>query len=436
MNTDTGTADVDSLGIRLRQLPVAGRVHLWSLHDDQGDVLWLSDGFMGPDEHSAVLQAYERFAGRDAPSVVVDDLGDGRFASVFRAESVGGVFLGAAMCVFDSKGLNAQTAAKQLRTPAIVAILEQFAALRAPAIAPPVLTRPVTVGPAGADRGLDTSATGIARQLDLRVPANQVSPEIDRLLAALRRTEIALHVQRIVPLQVVDGVRRFEVLMRSHAGADANSAPQKMLAQAAKAGLASMLDRRVVTTLLGWLVNNRAAWDGDPAVFSINLSATALRDEHFGRFLELCITKSGLPRGTLAFEVDEKACLAHTAGFVALATLLQRLGCPLAIDDFSGAARSLDLLRVRGVRMLKFSDTLTASIRHDELNRAAIAGLVQMARVLGMHTVAKRVNDLESRQALAAMGVGFVQSFSVSPPTPLDSIATDSAGAHASVNAP
>ena len=45
-----------------------------------------------------------------------------------------------------------------------------------------------------------------------------------------------------------------------------------------------------------------------------------------------------------------------------------------------------------------------------------------MARVLGMHTVAKRVNDPESQKALAAMGVGFVQSFAAAAPVTLDSL--------------
>ena len=45
-------------------------------------------------------------------------------------------------------------------------------------------------------------------------------------------------------------------------------------------------------------------------------------------------------------------------------------------------------------------------------------------RSLGMHTVAKRVNDPESHKALAAMGVGFVQSFSAAAPVTLDSLGT------------
>ena len=416
-------ASADALGSRLRQsLGSTMRVHLCSLHDDQGDVLWVSEGFMGPDEHSAVLQAFERFAGRDGPALAIDDLGDGRSAVVLRAQTVNDVFAGAAMVVVDSRNLGPGDSAGKILTPEVVAILAEFAVLRAPRVVAPHATPPRLPAGDPSERVVDISASSISRRLALHMPAAQVAPEVDQLFAALRREEIALHVQRLVPLQPVDGVRRFEVLLRSLSAMGEDEAPHKMLAQATKAGLASMIDRRVITTLLGWLVKHRAVGESERTIFSVNLSATALRDEHFGRFLELCIEKSGLPRGTLAFEIDEQACLKNTPGFVGLATLLHGLGCPVAIDDFSGTARSVDLLRIRGVRMLKFSNALTSLIRSDELNRAAIAGMVQMARVLGMHTVAKRVNDPESHKALAAMGVGFVQSFSASAPVTLASL--------------
>ena len=415
-------ATAESLGLRLREALAAMRVHLCSLHDDQGDVLWLSEGFMGPDEHSAVLQAYERFAHRDAPALAIDDLGNGRSAVVLRAQTVNNTFAGAAMVVVDSRNLGGEQATEHFLTPEVTQILSEFAALRAPKVAPPPAVPPRIVENDTSGRVVDISASAIGRRLAIPVAAAEVSPEVDRLFAALRRADISLHVQRLVPLQPIDGVRRFEVLLRSTSAAGEGQAPHKMLAQATKAGLASMIDRRVVTTLLGWLVKHRIVSEGERTIFSVNLSATALRDEHFGRFLELCIEKSGLPRGTLAFEVDEQACLKNTARFVVLATLLHGLGCPVAIDDFSGTARSVDLLRLRGVRMLKFASALTAEIRSDEINRAAIAGMVQMARVLGMHTVAKRVNDPESQKALAAMGVGFVQSFAAAAPVTLDSL--------------
>ena len=39
-------------------------------------------------------------------------------------------------------------------------------------------------------------------------------------------------------------------------------------------------------------------------MFSVNLTATALHDEHFIKFVGLCLAKSSLPKAMIAFEVD------------------------------------------------------------------------------------------------------------------------------------
>jgi EAL domain-containing protein (putative c-di-GMP-specific phosphodiesterase class I) len=420
---------VESLGARLRGSFPMLRVHLCSLHDDHGDVLWLSEGFLGPDEHSAILHAYECFGARDAPNVVVVDLGDGRCAAVLAAQTAAGTFGGATMLIVDARSVRGDDEFAQFRTPPVVDLLREFALLCAPA-APAAVPPPAAAEPHGESAAappVDTSATAIGRRINLPIPATQVAPEIDRWFADLRQAEIALHVQRLVPLQPDDGIRRFEVLLRSGTETDRSAAPLAMLTRATKAGLASMIDRRVITTLLAWVVSRRGVWERDRTTFSVNLSATALRDEHFGRFLELCITKAKLPAGTIGFEVGEQACLGNAAGLGSLAALLGQIGCPLAIDDFTGSGRGLELLRTRGVHMLKFSEAVTTQIDRDELKRAKLASFVHLARVLGMHTVAKRVNEPAGHQALRALGVGFVQSFSAAAPCTLESLLVDPA---------
>ena len=54
-----------------------------------------------------------------------------------------------------------------------------------------------------------------------------ISPEIDRLHAALRRSPIALHVQRLVPLTKGSQLKRYEVLLRSKSETAPNAAPAR-----------------------------------------------------------------------------------------------------------------------------------------------------------------------------------------------------------------
>jgi len=250
----------------------------------------------------------------------------------------------------------------------------------------------------------------------------EVTPEIDRLHAALRRSPIALHVQRLVPLAKGSQLRRYEVLLRSKSDEAPDAAPHAMLKAAVDNGLGSMIDRRVVTELIGWLVHHPDVWQPNAAMFSVNLTTTALHDEHFIKFVGLCLAKSSLPKSMIAFEIDVPTATKLANRISEVAAALDRLGCPMVLDDFALRTECFDLLRLPGVRYIKLAPEITAKMRTDKLSQAAITAVVQMARVLGMHTVAKRTETSAEQEWLTALGVDFVQSYAMSPPAAIDSL--------------
>src|SRR6202041_2122484 len=109
-------------------------------------------------------------------------------------------------------------------------------------------------------------------------PQAGVTPEIDRLHAALRRSPIALHVQRLVPLTKGSQLKRYEVLLRPKSEDAPNAAPQAMLKAAVDNGLGSMIDRRVVTELIGHLIRHPEVWKSTAVMFSVNFTTTPLPD--------------------------------------------------------------------------------------------------------------------------------------------------------------
>ena len=238
----------------------------------------------------------------------------------------------------------------------------------------------------------------------------------------MRKSPIALHVQRLVPLSKGSQMKRYEVLLRSGADDTLNSAPHAMLKAAVENGLGSMIDRRVITELIGWLVRHPSTWQTNEVMFSVNLTSTALHDEHFIKFIDLCLAKSSLPKGTIAFEVDAPTALTLADKIREVAAALHRLGCPLVLDDFALRTECFELLRLPGVRYIKLAPALTSRMRSDKLSQAAITGVVQMARVLGMHTVAKHTDTAAEQEWLTALGVDFVQSNALSPPAAIDTV--------------
>ena len=462
---DSPLVDFDAVCQKLRAAVEPARAHAISLHDEHGDMLWLSESSMGPDEHNAVREAVEAFSNPGGSPVLVHDLGDSRAALLLRAVNGRRAMVGVIMMVMDARvvKLDARGALK-IMTPKLQRVLVDFATMRpdkpppaapaaplsqvrsAPAAAltlvdEPQAPRPAPTpraavaakapahpSPAAAPRPAAPAQAQAQAQAQAGVsaaakaPQGGITPEIDRLHAALRRSPIALHVQRLMPLTKGSQLKRYEVLLRSKSDNAPNAAPQAMLKAAVENGLGSMIDRRVVTELISFLVHHPEVWKSTAVMFSVNLTTTALHDEHFIKFIELCLAKSSLPKGMIAFEVDTATAVKLADKIPDVAVALHRLGCPLVLDDFALKTECFALLRLPGVHYVKLAPEITAKMRTDKLSQAAITAVVQMARVLGMHTVAKRTENAAEQEWLTALGVDFIQSNSMSPPVAIESL--------------
>jgi EAL domain-containing protein (putative c-di-GMP-specific phosphodiesterase class I) len=565
--TESPLVDFDAVCQKVRTAVEPARAHAVSLHDEKGDVLWLSESSMGPDEHNAVREAVDSFSSADAPPVLAYDLGDARSAVLVRAVSPRRALVGAIMLIMDTRVIKPdERGLAKLMTPRLQRVLADFVAMRpdlepppaapapkaaaftsvrsdgrsdlparkgaapassgpapgkgvngsvrsgvngaphhpaparsapisarpaappsrapieltladsgrlsavraphtpspaaspaaaratppaaartAPPVAartappaaahatPPVAPRPASpaaprAAPAAAPRAAPSAphtTPSAPNHAEQKGPQPPVTPEVDRLHAALRRSPIALHVQRLVPLTKGSQLRRYEVLLRSKSEDDA--APHAMLKTAVDSGLGSMIDRRVVTELVGWLVHHPDVWQSTAVMFSVNLTATALHDEHFIKFVGLCLAKSSLPKAMIAFEVDVSTAVKLASRVAEVAAALHRLGCPMVLDDFGLRTECFELLRLPGVRYIKLASDITTKMRTDKVCQAAITAVVQMARVLGMHTVAKRTETPAEQEWLTALGVDFVQSHAMSPPAPIDTLSAGKA---------
>jgi EAL domain-containing protein (putative c-di-GMP-specific phosphodiesterase class I) len=459
--TDSPLVDFDAVCQKVRAAVEPARAYAVSLHDERGEVLWLSESSMGPDEHNAARDAIEKFSSAHGPPLVVSDLGDSRSAVVLRAVGGRRTMVGAIMVIMDTRFIKQDArGALKIITPKLQRALVEFAEMRpdnsaappAPAKTAassltlvdepprsPAAARTIATAPQPAPRTAATAAAasqaspprrtapaltplGAAAGFTPKQPQLGVSPEIDRLHAALRRSPIALHVQRLVPLTKGSQLKRYEVLLRSKSDSAPNSAPHAMLKAAVENGLGSMIDRRVITELIGFLVRHPQVWKSTAVMFSVNLTTTALHDEHFIKFVGLCLAKAALPKGMIAFEVDTITAVRLGDKMAEVAAALHRLSCPLVLDDFAMSTECFALLRLPGVRYVKLSSEITAKMRTDKLSQASITAVVQMARVLGMHTVAKRTEAAAEHEWLTALGVDFVQSNSMSPSIAIESL--------------
>jgi EAL domain-containing protein (putative c-di-GMP-specific phosphodiesterase class I) len=145
------TASGDSkaaIGEALKQALSGNRLQSISLHDERGDVLWLDEGALGPDEHNLVVEAAAALSAGPDKTYVFQNIGDGRSAAFLPARSPLNDLLGIAMIIADSKFLDSKGAAKFV-TPTTTNLMRRLSFLRKPtAPAAPVTPPPAAPPPA------------------------------------------------------------------------------------------------------------------------------------------------------------------------------------------------------------------------------------------------------------------------------------------------
>jgi EAL domain-containing protein (putative c-di-GMP-specific phosphodiesterase class I) len=133
-NLDAAPASVESLGRALREVLPARRLHSVSLCDHEANVLWLSEGALGPDEHSLVVEALELLAADTSLPTHEMGLEDGRLALFLPVRAPTGGLVGIAMILADGKSVGDDTLERMAAAP-VRAIMLRLAVLLKPGTA-------------------------------------------------------------------------------------------------------------------------------------------------------------------------------------------------------------------------------------------------------------------------------------------------------------
>ncbi|TLY94977.1 MAG: hypothetical protein E6K44_02685, partial [Gammaproteobacteria bacterium] len=126
-----GTATLSSLGQQLREVLPPRRLHSVSLCDREANVLWLSEGALGPDEHSVVVEALEFLAADTSINCHETSLEDGRHALFLPVRAPMGTLLGIALILADCKSAGDDTVERVTAAP-VRAIMQRLAVLLKP----------------------------------------------------------------------------------------------------------------------------------------------------------------------------------------------------------------------------------------------------------------------------------------------------------------
>ncbi len=118
----------ESLGWQLRAALPPLRLHSVSLYDQQANVLWLSEGALGPDEHNLVLEAVDALGNDRSLPCFENGLEDGRVAIFIPVRAPQGDLVGVAMILADMKSVG-DGVLEKIVSPQVRTIMQKIAVL-------------------------------------------------------------------------------------------------------------------------------------------------------------------------------------------------------------------------------------------------------------------------------------------------------------------
>jgi EAL domain-containing protein (putative c-di-GMP-specific phosphodiesterase class I) len=125
-------ASAEALGWQLRAALPPMRLHSVSIYDSQANVLWLSEGALGPDEHSLVLEAMEALAAANGRNSCENKLEDGRVAAFLAVRAPQGHLVGLVMILADLKSIGEGLVDRIMSAPTRT-VIQKLAVLMRPA---------------------------------------------------------------------------------------------------------------------------------------------------------------------------------------------------------------------------------------------------------------------------------------------------------------
>lgn len=224
----------------------------------------------------------------------------------------------------------------------------------------------------------------------------------DEIVTALNERRIVLAYEPVVQAQGrAPAFHECLVRMRQEDG-QVLLAPD-IVPVAERLGLIRLVDHRVLELVVAELA---AAPD---ITLSLNISPDTTMDADWWAGIEsLMLAHPGVAQ-RLIVEITETVAIQDIDEVRGFASRLKNFGAKIAIDDFGAGYTSFRNLRNLGVDIVKIDGAFVQNIARSADDRAFVQTLIDLARRLGIKTVAEWVQDEESAGLLADWGCDYIQ---------------------------
>lgn len=235
---------------------------------------------------------------------------------------------------------------------------------------------------------------------------------IDSFLAEKR---LRLRAQKIAPLDPTDTTEHYEILLGIQDSDNRLLPPAEFIAAAERWNRIIDIDRAQVTAVFDWIRREPARFEALGGL-SVNLSGQSVNSEEFMDFLHQRLVQADWPLHKLTFEITETAAITEFGRAERFIHRMRRHGCQFALDDFGSGFASYAYLKNLKVDYLKIDGVFIRDLATSEVDYAMVKSMHEVARSLGIKTIAEFVESAEILDRLRSIGVDYGQGYFIGKP--------------------
>ena len=246
--------------------------------------------------------------------------------------------------------------------------------------------------------------------LEFRDVPNQHIPErpdlviAEQVKQALRDDRIVLAYQPIVSSH--DGTPTFYEALVRMLDEEGEPVPAGMFVPIVEQmGLMRLVDRRVLD------LGVSALTESPEISLSINVSGMTAVDPVWLRQLHERLKARPDVASRLILEITETVALDDIADSSRFVRSVTELGCRVALDDFGAGYTSFRHLRALNVDLVKIDGSFVRDLPTNPDNQLFVRTLINLAKGIGLKTVAEWVENEEEAELLRSEGIDFLQGW-------------------------
>jgi diguanylate cyclase (GGDEF)-like protein/PAS domain S-box-containing protein len=243
------------------------------------------------------------------------------------------------------------------------------------------------------------------------------------LRSALQRGQLRLLYQPKVDL-ATERIVGVEALLRWEHPELGTISPVRFIPIAEQSGLIAPIGAWVAREACRTAARWRDEFGRDDLLMSVNLSPRQLGATDLVDMVCGALAAARLEPGSLCLEVTESALMVDVVAARAVLAELKALGVLIAVDDFGVGHASLKQLKeMLPVDLLKIDKSFVDGLTTNNEDRAIVEAVINLARSLGVATVAEGVEHADQAQALRELHCQLAQGYYFSRPVSSDAIA-------------